>query len=188
MEPTAAEALSPGDSSSPSPGLDRLTPESSSSSDDLGKGPAMDPLLSTGDEDSSSDGDEVYELRDRASRAIDGRLRGGFAYTAEEERAVVDKFDRRLVLFVAFLYMLSFLDRSSSSHFSSTSLLIISLCPFCVVAPPPGILFLVPASSPQSQKCHSPIKYHSSSDLLGARKFGPQGNVGRSRTISKKIN
>ena len=34
-------------------------------------------------------------------------------YTPEEERAVVKKLDRRLVLFVAFLYMLSFLDRSS---------------------------------------------------------------------------
>ena len=34
-------------------------------------------------------------------------------YTPEEERSVKRKFDRRLVLFVAFLYMLSFLDRSS---------------------------------------------------------------------------
>ena len=35
------------------------------------------------------------------------------AYTSEEERAVVRKLDRRLVLFLALLYMLSFLDRSS---------------------------------------------------------------------------
>lgn len=34
-------------------------------------------------------------------------------YTPDEERAVVRKFDRKLVLFVALLYMLSFLDRSS---------------------------------------------------------------------------
>jgi len=34
-------------------------------------------------------------------------------YTPDEERAVVKKFDRRLVLFVALLYMLSFLDRSN---------------------------------------------------------------------------
>ena len=33
-----------------------------------------------------------------------------------EEHAVVRKLDRRLVLFVALLYMLSFLDRSSKSH------------------------------------------------------------------------
>lgn len=38
-------------------------------------------------------------------------LPGG--YTAEEEAEVVRKFDRKLVLFVALLYMLSFLDRSS---------------------------------------------------------------------------
>ena len=35
-------------------------------------------------------------------------------YTLGEERMVRRKFDRRLVLFVAFLYMLSFLDRSST--------------------------------------------------------------------------
>lgn len=34
-------------------------------------------------------------------------------YTTDEEKAVVRKLDRRLVLFIAFLYMLSFLDRSS---------------------------------------------------------------------------
>ena len=34
-------------------------------------------------------------------------------YSHVEERAVVKKLDRRLVLFVALLYMLSFLDRSS---------------------------------------------------------------------------
>lgn len=34
-------------------------------------------------------------------------------YTPDEEREVVRKFDRRLVVFVAGLYMLSFLDRSS---------------------------------------------------------------------------
>lgn len=35
------------------------------------------------------------------------------SYTAEEEARVVKKFDRRLTLLMAFLYMLSFLDRSS---------------------------------------------------------------------------
>lgn len=34
-------------------------------------------------------------------------------FTADEEKAVIRKLDRRLVLFIAFLYMLSFLDRSS---------------------------------------------------------------------------
>jgi len=36
-------------------------------------------------------------------------------YTEEEEKAVVRKLDRKLVLFLGFLYMLSFLDRSSPS-------------------------------------------------------------------------
>lgn len=34
-------------------------------------------------------------------------------FTADEEKAVIRKVDRHLVLFLAFLYMLSFLDRSS---------------------------------------------------------------------------
>jgi len=38
---------------------------------------------------------------------------GFMSYTSSEERTVINKLDRRLVLFVAFLYMLSFLDRSS---------------------------------------------------------------------------
>lgn len=42
-------------------------------------------------------------------------------YTQEEEDVVVKKFDRRLVLFLAFLYLLSFLDRSSKHvHHSLT--------------------------------------------------------------------
>ncbi|KAL9603647.1 MAG: hypothetical protein Q9179_002134 [Wetmoreana sp. 5 TL-2023] len=35
------------------------------------------------------------------------------SYVQEEERSVIRKFDRHLVLFVAFLYMLGFLDRSN---------------------------------------------------------------------------
>jgi hypothetical protein len=34
-------------------------------------------------------------------------------YTPDEEASVIRAFDRRLVLFIAVLYMLSFLDRSS---------------------------------------------------------------------------
>ena len=36
-------------------------------------------------------------------------------FTADEEKVIVKKLDRHLVLFIAFLYMLSFLDRSSES-------------------------------------------------------------------------
>jgi hypothetical protein len=38
-------------------------------------------------------------------------------YTPDEEQAVVRKFDRKLVLFVALLFMMSFLDRSSMRMF-----------------------------------------------------------------------
>lgn len=36
-------------------------------------------------------------------------------YTPDEDRVVLKKLDRRLVLFMALLYSLSFLDRSSES-------------------------------------------------------------------------
>lgn len=42
-------------------------------------------------------------------------------FTPDEEAAVLKKFDRRLVLFIALLYMLSFLDRSSGYNFSDLS-------------------------------------------------------------------
>lgn len=35
-------------------------------------------------------------------------------YTPDEEKSLLRKLDTRLVLFLAFLYMLSFLDRSST--------------------------------------------------------------------------
>ena len=37
----------------------------------------------------------------------------GKSYAVEEENAIIKKLDLHLVLFIAFLYMLSFLDRSS---------------------------------------------------------------------------
>lgn len=46
-------------------------------------------------------------------RASASTVQSFMLYTPDEERSVVRKFDRKLVLFVAFLYMLSFLDRSS---------------------------------------------------------------------------
>ena len=42
-------------------------------------------------------------------------------YTVAEERGVVRKFDRKLVPFLALLYLLSFLDRSSKFIVSSSS-------------------------------------------------------------------
>lgn len=51
-------------------------------------------------------------------------------FTPDEEAAVLKKFDRRLVLFIALLYMLSFLDRSSGY---------ISLLWFFFAPLPPGL-------------------------------------------------
>ena len=53
-----------------------------------------------------------FEKRRRQS---DSTIHSFKLYTPDEEKAVIKQFDRRLVLFVALLYMLSFLDRSSMS-------------------------------------------------------------------------
>ncbi|KAI4134436.1 MAG: hypothetical protein LQ341_006023 [Variospora aurantia] len=44
-------------------------------------------------------------------------------YTSDEEQAVLKKFDRRLVLFIALLYMLGFLDRSNIGNAKVAGLL-----------------------------------------------------------------
>lgn len=62
------------------------------------------------DDFEEDDGEERYGRR----RASVSTVQSYQLYTPDEERAVVHKFDRKLVLFVALLYMLSFLDRSSS--------------------------------------------------------------------------
>lgn len=64
-------------------------------------------------EDSHSDEEEKSPIFLRSRRASASTLQSFMLYTPDEERSVVSKFDRRLVLFVAFLYLLSFLDRSS---------------------------------------------------------------------------
>ena len=63
------------------------------------------------DEDDSEEEDGGYARRRKASIST---VQSYQLYTPDEERAVVKKFDRKLVLFVALLYMLSFLDRSSA--------------------------------------------------------------------------
>jgi MFS family permease len=66
-----------------------------------------------GDDDNDDDDDEKDERPVLARRGSASTTYSFQLYTPDEERAVVRKFDRRLVLFVALLYMLSFLDRSS---------------------------------------------------------------------------
>ncbi|KAH6635583.1 major facilitator superfamily domain-containing protein [Chaetomium sp. MPI-SDFR-AT-0129] len=57
-----------------------------------------------GDDSSEDEGGGRSPPRRRRRRPL---------YTAEEEEAVVRKFDRKLVVFMALLYLLSFLDRSN---------------------------------------------------------------------------
>ena len=64
------------------------------------------------DEDSDDDDEEATALQARKSRRRDSAASFEL-YTPDEERRVRRKLDTRLVLFVALLYLLSFLDRSN---------------------------------------------------------------------------
>lgn len=64
----------------------------------------------SGDEEDGGEEDDHTRRRASVSTVQSYQL-----YTPDEEKIVVKKFDRKLVLFVALLYMLSFLDRSSMS-------------------------------------------------------------------------
>ncbi|RFU30178.1 hypothetical protein B7463_g6173, partial [Scytalidium lignicola] len=116
---------------SSSPSNTRLTPDSDTDSDD-GFALELDELGeshklrhhersgsaggSAGKNTDSDDeiGVEVDEFHKRRRRRVGpGAEKSYQLYTPEEERAVVRKFDRKLVVFVALLYMLSFLDRSN---------------------------------------------------------------------------
>lgn len=134
-----AEGLTPSSSS------DRMTPDSDSDDDHIavpgaetyelqerrGGGGGFSPgkyRVAGGqryEDEDVTDGDDEYDgepgggykpprpRRRRAASVASFQL-----YTPDEEKAVVRKFDRKLVLFVALLYMLSFLDRSSMFSFS----------------------------------------------------------------------
>ena len=60
-----------------------------------------------------TEGFQKHVRFENGRRRTDSTVQSYMLYTPEEERRVIKKFDRRLVLFMAFLYMLSFLDRSS---------------------------------------------------------------------------
>lgn len=76
-----------------------------------GKSRGLEAALEPEFDDSDNDEDHSPKARRESASTTQSFM----LYTPDEERAVVKKFDRRLVLFVAFLYMLSFLDRSSMS-------------------------------------------------------------------------
>lgn len=65
--------------------------------------------------DVASPHDEDDEGSEKESSAVDSNsVDQSFSlYTPDEEKSVIKTFDRRVVLFIALLYMLSFLDRSS---------------------------------------------------------------------------
>jgi hypothetical protein len=96
----------------------RLTPESDSEESDLemgelGESFKLQKREKTEVDHAAEDEDEESYLDAPRRRANVSTVQSYQLYTPDEERAVVRKFDRRLVLFVALLYMLSFLDRSS---------------------------------------------------------------------------
>ncbi|KAK4454381.1 putative transporter-like protein 3 [Podospora aff. communis PSN243] len=99
---------------------ERMTPESEERSEGEvmdGEGEAYEleerGLLQGGGKDGGFDEDAVDGVDGVRRRRRRGSVASFQLYTPDEERAVVRKFDRRLVVFVALLYMLSFLDRSN---------------------------------------------------------------------------
>ena len=97
----------------------RLTPDEDSEESDLEMGELGESFKlqrrekrdTAEDEDEEIDEEKYHDAPRR--RASESTVQSYQLYTPDEERAVVRKFDRRLVIFVALLYMLSFLDRSS---------------------------------------------------------------------------
>lgn len=120
-------------SSSNSPTNTRLTPNSD---DEDGSDADLEDMQESGESyrmhsrpwGKQTSGDDVEEDEEEDfKRSTSTRRRGSAStiqsyqlYTPDEERAVVKKLDRRLVLFVALLYLLSFLDRSSMCRHPST--------------------------------------------------------------------
>lgn len=82
---------------------------------DLSK-PSSYPFLHHEQED-ENEGDRITEARQNQP-ALQTHNECFMLYTPDEEERVIKIFDRRLVLFVALLYMLSFLDRSSMYCFA----------------------------------------------------------------------
>lgn len=111
------------------PSSARLTPESGDEHDEydddaafLGRGDGrgdsgyeMDRLDGDGAAGARAGWRDMADEHERGLEEAEEREGKRPAYTRDEERGVVRKLDRRLVLFMALLYMLSFLDRSSMS-------------------------------------------------------------------------
>jgi hypothetical protein len=81
----------------------------------LSKDESFNPGRNYAEDDSNSEEDSDSEDALEGSKRRRKSVQSFELYTPDEERAVVRKLDRKLVLFVALLYMLSFLDRSSET-------------------------------------------------------------------------
>ncbi|KAJ5587116.1 uncharacterized protein N7459_002881 [Penicillium hispanicum] len=122
LPPTAAGNASTSDSGSSNP---RYTPVSNGSDEESSaskpvRSPAGNLRLQTNFEDSTGPDGSVSDVEEENTNDSGAELetksrRVGSAakYTLEEEAEVVRTFDRRLVPFLALLYLLSFLDRSN---------------------------------------------------------------------------
>lgn len=119
LPPSAAGNTSASDSSGLSP---QFTPVSNGSEEEYpGSTSAISPVgnlrLQTNFDDRADAVSDIEEENEydsleelgRKNRSVQSRLK----FTPEEEREVVKVFDRRLVPFLALLYLLAFLDRSS---------------------------------------------------------------------------
>lgn len=135
MTPQPAEFASASDSATPSSSA-RYTPVSDKTDDgpsyshsrrpekgslkvqtDFGSADNTDFSEILSDEDESYNGyNSGPELRENKS----SRTRSSLEYSAAEEAQVVKKFDRKLVPFLALLYLLSFLRISKSPCFTIT--------------------------------------------------------------------
>ncbi len=119
LPPSAAGNTSASDSGASNP---QFTPVSNSSEEEYpgstsAKSPVGNLRLQTNFDnraDAVSDIEEEngYDSLEELERK-DRRARSRLKFTPEEEREVVKVFDRRLVPFLALLYLLAFLDRSS---------------------------------------------------------------------------
>ena len=126
--PATSDEMPSAELSPESSATTRLTPDSDSDESDLEMGELGESFKlrrqekkENGDEPEDKD-DEVDEEKYHDAprrRASVSTMQSYQLYTPDEERAVVRKLDRKLVLFVALLYMLSFLDRSSMATPSS---------------------------------------------------------------------
>lgn len=65
------------------------------------------------DHESATDDDEPNAALPSPRSSSDSSTHTFELYTPDEEKAVLRRLDTRLVLFMSFLYLLSFLDRSS---------------------------------------------------------------------------